>query len=99
MPRVNTVGLDFEDALDRRTPEVDVIDFDGMGNIGNNLVFLLQKIAHKRPNVILGVTILAGREGGNLYGEFVKSGTNGKKFSQLAMERQFGPCMPQDYIL
>lgn len=62
LPKVNTVGLDFEDALDRRIPSVDVIDFDGMGNISNKLAYMLGNITQSRPKAVYGITIMAGRE-------------------------------------
>ena len=73
LPKINTVGLDFEDALNRRVPEVDIIDFDGMGNIGNNMAFMLQNITKKRPNTVFGVTVLGGRENNSIYGIIIKT--------------------------
>ncbi|MEN6507510.1 MAG: hypothetical protein ABFD63_01765 [Smithella sp.] len=73
LPKVNTVGLDFEYALDHRIPAVDVIDFDGMGNVGNKMAFMLGKITESRPNAVYGVTVLAGRETDNIYGIWVKN--------------------------
>lgn len=62
LPRVNTVGLDFEEALETRVPEVDVIDFDGMSNLHGNLIDMLRRILENRPKGTLGITILAARE-------------------------------------
>lgn len=61
-PRVNTVGLDFEEALERRVPEVDVVDFDGMSCLHEKLIDMLYCIVTSRPSAVYGVTILAGRE-------------------------------------
>lgn len=61
-PRVNTVGLDFEEALERRVPEVDVVDFDGMSCLHGKLLDMVYRIMVSRPSCVFGVTILAGRE-------------------------------------
>ncbi len=63
LPRVNTVGLDFEDALERRVPEVDVVDFDGTGNINHNLFKMLSRASSGRKSAVFGLTLLGGREG------------------------------------
>lgn len=62
MPDINTVGLDFEDALNRRVPEVDIVDFDGMSQLHDKLVDMLYRITVTRPRAVYGLTILAGRE-------------------------------------
>ena len=62
LPHVNTVGLDFEDALNRRVPNVDVIDFDGMGNLSDKLGYMIGRITQSRTKAVFGITILAGRE-------------------------------------
>lgn len=62
LPRVNTVGLDFEEALERRVPEVDVVDFDGMSCLHPDLIQMLRRITRKRDNCVFGVTLLGGRE-------------------------------------
>ncbi len=65
LPRVHTVGLDFEEALERRVPEVDIIDFDGMSCIHASLSEQFKRIAINRQNAIYGLTFLAGREQGD----------------------------------
>jgi len=59
---VNTVGLDFVDALHRRIPDVDVVDFDGIGNYSDRLTHTLFQIAKCRPDVVLCATIMGARE-------------------------------------
>jgi hypothetical protein len=62
LPQINTIGLDFEDALLRRVPTVDIIDFDGMGCLSNKLDNMLNRIVRTRPEAVYGITILCGRE-------------------------------------
>lgn len=62
LPTINTYRLDFEDALDRKIPAVDIIDFDGMGCLNNKLSVMLQRITLSRPKAVYGVTLLGGRE-------------------------------------
>lgn len=64
LPRVNTVGMEFEEALERRVPEVDIVDFDGMSCLHGKLVQSLSRIIESRPKVTLGMTLLAARETG-----------------------------------
>jgi hypothetical protein len=64
LPRINTVGLEFERALSERIPIVDVIDFDGMSQLHDKMVDMLGRIANQRKNIIFGVTLLGGREMG-----------------------------------
>lgn len=66
LPTVNTVGLDFEDALNRRIPpDINIIDFDGMSCLHDNLVTMLSRIVASRPEAVYGITILGGRESKN----------------------------------
>jgi hypothetical protein len=62
LPMVNTIGLDFEDALTRRVPMVDVVDFDGMSCLHDAVVFMLSRVVKSRPSAIFGFTLLGGRE-------------------------------------
>jgi hypothetical protein len=62
LPIVNTVGLDFEKALETRIPEVDVIDFDGMSCLNDRIIDSLSRIVFLRKTGIYGFTILGGRE-------------------------------------
>jgi len=62
LPRINTCGLEFEEALEKRVPEVNIIDFDGMSCIHQKLLDMLHRIVNKRPNVLYGLTLLGGRE-------------------------------------
>ncbi len=61
-PDVNGVGLDFEDALARRVPDVDVIDFDGMSCLHDKLVAMISRVVSSRPRAVYGATLLGGRE-------------------------------------
>lgn len=80
LPLINTIGLDFEDALDRRIPEVDIIDFDGMSCLNSNLTEMLQRIVAKRPRAVYGITLLAGREL-DVFNRLVKSDENTSRTS------------------
>lgn len=66
LPSVQTIGLDFEEALQTRIPDVDVIDFDGMGCLSINLVHMLKRIALTRRKGVYCITLLGGRESNSL---------------------------------
>lgn len=78
-PAVHTVGVDFVDALEKRVPDVDVIDFDGMSNLNKKTVELLSKVILSRnANEVIGITILSGRE--SLKDCWYRSVVGGKSF-------------------
>lgn len=59
---VNGIGMDFFRAMRERVPEVDIIDFDGTGCLDLEFSKDLTMLILDRPQIILCLMILAGRE-------------------------------------
>lgn len=62
LPRVNTIGLDFFEALERKVGDVDIIDFDGTGCLTDHLVEKIGCSVAIRRVSVYSLTLLGGRE-------------------------------------
>lgn len=61
-PRINTVSGEFYDALLEQVPFVDIVDFDGTGNLHTNFTRKLALMIEVLPTSIFIVNMLVGRE-------------------------------------
>ncbi len=67
-PRITTAGAEWDRVLSERLAgqRIDILNFDGMGNLSLTLINLLRESLHHVSPTVLAVNMLAGREAGDI---------------------------------